>query len=833
MTESKNVRRGLFWAQGAGLLLVCLGLLMYAGCTPMGGGGDGNTNDNMNDNTGGNDNDNSGDMGCTADADCDDGDACTTDTCDVDSGMCMSVMGEEDVIITTSMDGSAAPGGTVDVTATVVTCDGSTVDSFAWTIPDEANATLSGENTETVSVALAGAGVFKSTLINHLMEPPIGPDQLPPNVPFPEGEFPAGLQNRFHVVGLNPFALEETGVIHLNLEVATSGGTLTEEVEIHAELPWDVASGIRNVPVDVPVLLHGKAQDEYDWTLDTPDGSTATLTDADSQNPYFTPDVRGTFFVEVTDFTGDAPEIISIEITAGRWAGAISGIGEDGRPLADSCTVCHNGTIAADQFTDWRQTGHAEIFTNSLNSNTHYSDRCFDCHMVGYNTRATNDGADDLSDYADFHASGLIGAGQADAWETVVDEYPQTARMANVQCESCHGPNVSELHSNGMVDPARISLAADACATCHGEPLRHARFQQWQLSGHANYEVAIDESSSGSCARCHTANGFLQWVKVLLDDDPETDPLDDVEVTWTPDEAHPQTCVVCHDPHMIGTSSGNDPDVNIRISGDTPPLIAGFTATDVGRGAICLTCHNSRRGLRNDDTFAAFVGTSEAGRAPHGSAQGDVLMGENAYFVDVGQRGSHSMVEDSCVNCHMVQTDPPELLSYNLGGANHTFYAATNTCMECHSFEDATVVQSSFATRSDELADMIVTALENHIASILSGGNTIDINGEREISDAAEITSIAFSETRGRQALTFTFEDGTALGPIRVTDMTVLDSEGMEAGALYDTADERLIKAGWNYILAHNDGSQGVHNPNFVFDFLDASIDALSDLNTE
>ena len=76
-----------------------------------------------------------------------------------------------------------------------------------------------------------------------------------------------------------------------------------------------------------------------------------------------------------------------------------------------------------------------------------------------------------------------------------------------------------------------------------------------------------------------------------------------IEVSWTEDEAHPQTCVTCHDPHASGTTSGSDPNATVRISGDTPPLIAGFTATDVGRGAICMTCHNTRRGLRNDAVY--------------------------------------------------------------------------------------------------------------------------------------------------------------------------------------------------------------------------------------
>ncbi len=46
-------------------------------------------------------------------------------------------------------------------------------------------------------------------------------------------------------------------------------------------------------------------------------------------------------------------------------------------------------------------------------------------------------------------------------------------------------------------------------------------------------------------------------------------------------------------------------------------------------------------------------------------------------------------------------------------------------------------------------------------------------------------------------------------------------------------ADARLIKAGWNWSLANNDGSKGVHNPPFVFEFLDAAIDAVDDLLTE
>ena len=38
---------------------------------------------------------------------------------------------------------------------------------------------------------------------------------------------------------------------------------------------------------------------------------------------------------------------------------------------------------------------------------------------------------------------------------------------------------------------------------------------------------------------------------------------------------------------------------------------------------------------------------------------------------------------------------------------------------------------------------------------------------------------------------------------------------------------DNLVKAGWNYFLLHGDGSEGVHNPAFAIDVINASIDAL------
>jgi hypothetical protein len=750
------------------------------------------------------------------------------------------------VRVTASIAGDPVPGADLTATASVEIFDGSTLESYAWTQSNSVAVGIDPPDAASTTVTLAEREAYKEELILHLSEPPIGEDQLPPNVEFPEDGFAGGLPNRFQVVSVDPYALEEAGLVVLKVTITTSSGEYSDESPIHTALPWRPAAGIHNVPVGLPVLLHARDhvdEDEdglddetgsdataYDWVLTPPAGSAAALIDPASQNPDFTPDMAGLYTLAVTDTTrAPGTDVINIETQVGTWRGVITGQDENGRPLAEDCTGCHDGGFAPDQFTPWAQSGHAEIFTNNLNTSTHYGENCFGCHTVGFEPGTDNGGVDEASDYGDFLAAGLLN-NPGDNWTQVLNEFPDTAQLANIQCENCHGPQNSAAHREGET---RVDLGSGVCATCHGEPLRHARFQQWQLSAHANYELAVEEGDSGNCSRCHTANGFLTWLPVLLGDEPG-DPTASVTVSWTADETHPQTCATCHDPHNPGTTTGINTNATVRISGDTPPLLAGFTAIGVGKGAICMTCHNSRRGLRNDDTYGDIAGTSETARAPHGPSQSDILMGQNAYLVETGIRGNHSLVTDSCVNCHMEQTPPPDLLSYNLGGTNHTFAASPEICSNCHGDAfDAEGVQSGVDANLDVLQGAVEEAILAVMTEQIDAGNSIDLDGEATVEDPAEILEIVFGEYHGRQAITVTLTGGTTVGPLRISDVDVVDPAADVLGMLYDFADERLIKSGWNWNLVHNDSSRGVHNPSFTFGALDASIDALAALSSE
>ena len=719
------------------------------------------------------------------------------------------------VTVTFATTGTPAPGATVSVKATVKVNDGSTIQSTTWTQAGGLTATLSNTTTDTVTLVLPARKAFKEHLIEILEEFPIAEGALPPKT-NPE-HFLGGLQNRFTVVAASPHAVIDSGAIPLSLEVKTTSGTYTFKTTVATDLPWPTATGLSNVPVGVPVLLHGKTQTSYNWALAArPAASTASLIDATTQDPEFVPDVPGTYEVTVTDMATSAP--VRLTIHAGKWQGIIVGQEANGIPIVDTaCTRCHVPTTPYfDQFTPWKTSGHAEIFTQNVNNPAgHYSENCVSCHTVGYDKSASNGGIDDLPEWQAFVDSGLLTHGATDNWTKILAQFPATAKLANIQCDNCHGPTDSAAHMKK--DGSRKTQSSDLCGTCHGEPLRHGRYQQWQLSAHANYETAASEGINPGCAKCHSSQGFIQWASKGFGTQPIT-------VTWNADSVHPVTCAACHDPHAVGTTSGSpNSNATVRISGTTPMLDAGFKAENVGRGAVCMACHNGRRGLKDDQHFDI----AQAARAPHVGPQADVIMGRNMYFTTVGTRGNHANIEDVCVTCHMESTPPPADLSYNLGGTNHTFYAKAEICQKCHSSITLESVQGPVEHKMEALKEKIETALETVMVAQMRAGNAITLGGGR-IQMPSELRTIEFTESHGQQAIDVTLANGTILHDT-MGNVKVAPPAGA-AKAIYAVADPALAKAGWNYFMAHSDKSKGAHNPAFVNSALDVSLFAVQTL---
>ena len=690
-------------------------------------------------------------------------------------------------------DQTGNPGGSATLKAAVTINDGSSITKYAWQQTSGVKAILQDATTDTLKITLGDASAYKKSLIEHLKT-----------------------LDRFGVQAINPHSLEAAEAANFRVTVTTSSGTYTGTVSVSAHLPYAWNGGLNNVPRGEAVLLSGKEQVAYNWEITAPDGSTAKLDSSREQYPVFTPDVDGKY--TLTEFVSGA----TFNVFAGTWAGAISGIDSNQRPKSDNCAVCHNGTIAEDQFTIWKDSGHAEIFSTQINTSTHYSENCFACHTVGFNKDVENGGVDEASDYAAFIAADLFhNTPDPNNWNTVTTEFPNMAKLTNIQCENCHGPNKSELHGNGTIDAERVSISSDACGACHGEPPRHGRFQQWEESRHANYDLATERFDNASCARCHTGQGFIAWLPQLIAGD--TGNLQ-AEVTWTSETVEPVTCAVCHDPHDVGTRSGEPNDVNLRVMNDTPMLPAGFKAIGVGNGALCMTCHNTRNGERNDVAMA-----TQDDRAPHVAAQADVLMGQNAYFVTTGIRSSHSYIENTCATCHMEITPPPADFSYNLSGTNHTFEASTEICSDCHGAYNGGTIQEASHGELEELKEAIEAAILTEIQANTGVGRTVILVGmgpdgsDVTITNARKVTAIELTEYHGRQAMNITVS-GITYEDVRLASDTRVGYFGTLISSDYG---QIIAKAGWNYFLLHGDSSEGIHNPTFSRDVINASLAAL------
>ena len=784
-------------------------------------------------------------------------------------------------VATASSNGTAQdPGATVTLNGSATVYDGSTPTAYSWAQTGGPTATLAGATTQTPTLTMPSAATIKAALVGYLQMPV-----------------------RLGVLGINPYSITQATTVVLTLTVTTSSGSYNTTVNVSATAPFQVTSGLRNVPTGVPQLLQASgtlangttAATTWNWTVTSaPGGSKATITDAATQYPIFTPDQIGDYVLSEATTGG------SLKLYAGTWQGAIGSIdAADGLPdKPTACSYCHkaspdgfvlqNGASAPDIWQEWRQTGHAVIVPENIDApGNHWTfASCGSCHSVGYNTLASanNGGADDVQAVANWQQpAGAPGVYESMFQSTNVN-IQTLAGLMNVQCDNCHGPTNSDGHSAGQNVPlvdqaARVSLSAEVCGQCHGEPLHHGRYQEWQLSGHANGALAIQravanpandnattgDNSVNSCARCHSAEGYVAWEAQS-----EARGFDFNHVIQgaanngnggnatgtelralglTPTGVHPQTCATCHDPHNVGKTSGLPNTTNVRVQGDIAMLASGFAAPGLGQGAVCATCHNSRNGL-HDDTVTSYSASGVS--TPHDSTVADVFLGQNAYFVTPGQRGGHSYITNTCANCHMELTLPPASLS-NTASTNHTFTADMTICKNCHGAFDGGSIQTATQASLSSLATFIgtqggkayngmvfwtrarripanandTTAVYSHAASTgtdLSGYNVkVDLtSGVNSVVSGVLLENSSNLQITLANPIQIQWTDGTA--PVAVSTFIITqtsvrsdDGTGNAPTNTYPVSlSGNLAKAIWNYIILYREGSFGIHNPGFT-----------------
>lgn len=353
------------------------------------------------------------------------------------------------------------------------------------------------------------------------------------------------------------------------------------------------------------------------------------------------------------------------KVVASTYVGV--GIVDGSDPVMFQCATCHK-----DQTEGWQATGHADMLTRALEGtlSNHYSGACISCHTTGYGM-GDNGGFDDLAAAAGWEFPAELGPG---VWDAFVAEFPEVAELANIQCESCHGPGAAHT-SAGMGGPISSGLDYGVCAQCHAEDPYHIFPQQWENSAHGNltsrgwtYPVGEDERA---CVRCHSGEGFIDFINGV--------PFEELRVGY-----QPITCAVCHDPHNVDFP-------NQLRSFETVTLPNG-EFSGFGPAATCMNCHNANRGGGADGQVAAYLENGSISMPHHNNNQSELIAMTGGYtWGETLPSSPHGVaVEDACIGCHMASSPGVDAPGHNEVGG-HSFAMVSeegvenvDACQSCH-----------------------------------------------------------------------------------------------------------------------------------------------------
>jgi len=554
-----------------------------------------------------------------------------------------------------------------------------------------------------------------------------------------------------------------------------------------------ITSGLSQVAVGSYAYFEGKAKDDagktiasWKWTLvERPTYSQAALEKADTQFPRLLTDKAGTYQVKITAKNVDGAEGSStLTVTAATYVGV------------ERCSMCHSGNVMPDQVTPWRETGHATKFEVTWPSYSATSDYCIKCHVTGYNEADQGNGFDNLARLSGWDPSkgSLLGWLKA-SWTLDQTLQAPMGKLANIQCESCHGP--TSIHAEAK------SYDPGVCGQCHGQ------INQWRYSGHAKgtgYLSADRQNYNAGCVKCHTGEGFVEqiirgktpvWPYLATASQPAT-------LSTDPSEMAPIACATCHDPH-----AATDPDVTnqkskqLRLEGDVK-LPIGVTVK-AGESAVCVTCHDGRRDATYMKNYLAGTGT----RGPHGNTQAPVFYGVTQFAFPFGATLTNSahttVVTEGCAQCHMA---PNYLVSPGPDGKEGTRDDVTALSVGGHSWNV-----------EGEWEGKMLQNVKNACGSCHTDLTSFDRTARSDYDGDGQVEGIQ-DEVEGLLALLADkLPKNAATGAVLSSPINASTTTEVQRGAL------------WNYWLIVNDGSEGVHNTGFTVGLLQTTYKALTGQN--
>jgi hypothetical protein len=203
-------------------------------------------------------------------------------------------------------------------------------------------------------------------------------------------------------------------------------------------------------------------------------------------------------------------------------------------------------------------------------------------------------------------------------------------------------------------------MATDlTCTECHNDTaIITGKKAPWETSVHGSGTAAEYAGGRDGCTGCHSGASFSKMI---------AEGANPTTYSGTAADVTHQDCRTCHQIHTSYTSADwaletTDPVAVYAVEGAT---------YDGGAGNLCANCHLPRTALTLDAEGLVDVTSTHWG--PHHGPQAAMLLGVAGAGEVEGSPGAHySMVEDTCVTCHVGESD------------NHTFVPSVANCQECH-----------------------------------------------------------------------------------------------------------------------------------------------------
>ena len=325
----------------------------------------------------------------------------------------------------------------------------------------------------------------------------------------------------------------------------------------------------------------------------------------------------------------------------------------------------------------------------------------------------------------------------------------------------------------------------------------------WQTSGHADFGAEAfrhwDEDGEVpiSCARCHSAGGFRDYIGA------DGSPIFSVDAP-----APLGTTVNCNACHGAAADAL-----------DQVIFPSGAIATGLGEEARCMTCHQGRESTVSMNTHIAGAGIVDDDtpdsdlrfRNVHYFAAGATLYGGSA-------KGAYQYTLPG--NDGVVGTADDEPM-YGYYDARNPHVEQANTCIECHN--------------PHSLARNIALCAECHagvtndasLRNIRMAGSVRDYDAD---GNATEGIYYEIDTLKNALYAAMQMYATNVLGQPIVYDPSAYPYYFNETtGAGYSGWSARLLRAAYNYQYVQKDPGAFAHNPKYVIEFLYDSLKNLDE----